>query len=264
MTIAFFILGMLALGGGVGLISAALGLGGGILMVPAFLTFVPGMDAHTAKGTSLFIIIFVAALNTWRLNHGHRDRHWDVVGAMAAGSIAGGYLGAWVTTLLSDDAVIWIYIIFLMAAAIRTFLIQTIAVRAEDVRRRNGMAVAIGLGAGAVGGGTGTGGGLLMVPLSLMAGIITNERVVALSNAVMVATAIAGSVAHLGAARTVELPWTVGHISFALVPLVFIGSQIAAPWGHRLERHLTLKRRKLVMGGLLLAIAARLAYQVFR
>jgi uncharacterized membrane protein YfcA len=183
---------------------------------------------------------------------------------MAAGSVAGGYLGAWVTTLLSDDAVIWIYIVFLLLAAIRTFFIRPIAVRPEEVRRRSGIAAIIGLGAGAVGGGTGTGGGLLMVPLSLMAGIITNERVVALSNAVMVATAIAGSVAHVGATKTVDLPWTAGHISFALAPLVFIGSQIGAPWGQRLERHLTLSRRKLVMGVLLLAISLRLVYQVLQ
>ncbi len=264
MTIALFIFGMLALGAGVGVISAALGLGGGILMVPAFITFVPGIDAHTAKGTSLFIIIFVAAVNTWRLNRGHRDRHWDVAAAMAAGSIVGGYLGAWITAQLSDETVIWIYIVFLLIAALRTFLIQPTPVKPENIRRRNGVAALIGAGAGAVGGGTGTGGGLLMVPLSLMAGIITNERVVALSNAVMVATAIAGSVAHIGAERTVDLPWTVGHISFALAPLVFIGSQLGAPWGQRLERHLTLQRRKLIMGILLLAISARLVYQVLR
>ncbi len=262
METALFALGMLLLGAGVGLISAALGLGGGILMVPAFITLVPGMDAHTAKGTSMFIIIFVAALNTWRLNRGHEDRHWDLAGAMAAGSIVGGYFGAWVTSKLSNDAVIWIYIFFLLAAAVRTFFIKPITIQAEEVRRRNGLATFIGLGAGTVGGGTGTGGGLLMVPLSLMAGIITNERVVALSNTVMVATATAGSIAHVTAAKTTDLPWTVGQISFALAPLVFIGSQIAAPWGQRVGRHLTLPRRKVVMGALLLVITVRLVYQV--
>ena len=58
---------MMLIGSGVGLISAALGWGGGILMVPAFLEFVPGMDPHTAKGTSLFIIVFVSTTNVWRL-----------------------------------------------------------------------------------------------------------------------------------------------------------------------------------------------------
>lgn len=264
MTAVLFAVGMLLLGGGVGLISAALGLGGGILMVPAFLTFVPGMDAHTAKGTSLFIIIFVAALNTWRLNRGHQDRHWDVAAVMAVGSITGGYLGAWLTAQLSDNTVIWIYIAFLVAAGFRTFLIKPVIIRPEDVRRRNFAAVGIGLAAGTVGGGTGTGGGLLMVPLSLIAGIVTNTRVVALSNTVMIATSIAGSVAHVTATKTVDLPWTVGQISFALAPLVFIGAQLAAPLGHRLERHLTLTRRKVIMGLLLLAISVRLVYQVLQ
>ncbi|MCC6699311.1 MAG: sulfite exporter TauE/SafE family protein [Candidatus Hydrogenedentes bacterium] len=264
MTIALYCLGMLVLGAGVGLISAALGLGGGILMVPAFLTFVPGMDAHTAKGTSLFIIIFVAALNAWRLNRGQQERNWDVAGAMAVGSIVGGYAGAWVTSRLPDQAVIWIYVVFLVGAALRTFLIKPVIIRKEQVRRRSGFAVLIGMAGGAVGGGTGTGGGLIMVPLSLIAGIISNERVVALSNMVMVATGIAGTVAHFTAPRTLDLPGTIGHVSLALTPLVFIGAQLAAPLGHRLETQLTLPRRKAVMGVLLLAISVRLAYQVLR
>ena len=262
MTIALYCLGMLVLGAGVGLISAALGLGGGILMVPAFLTFVPGMDAHTAKGTSLFIIIFVAALNTWRLNRGQKSRNWDVAGAMAAGSIVGGYAGAWVTSRLPDEAVIWIYIVFLVGAALRTFFIKPVVIREEQVRRRTGIAVLIGMVAGAVGGGTGTGGGLLMVPLALIAGIITNERVVALSNTVMVATSIAGTVAHFTAPQTLSLPGTIGHVNLALTPLVFLGAQLAAPLGHRLEIMLTLPRRKVVMGVLLLVIGFRLAYEV--
>ena len=69
----FFYPGMLFLGVGVGLMSGALGLGGGILMVPAFLEFVPVMDPHTAKGTSLLIIAWPRP--TWRLSEGHVDWH---------------------------------------------------------------------------------------------------------------------------------------------------------------------------------------------
>ncbi|MEA3364123.1 MAG: TSUP family transporter, partial [Candidatus Hydrogenedentes bacterium] len=85
--------GMIILGIGVGLMSGALGLGGGILMVPAFLTFVPGMDPHTAKGTSLMIIVFVAAVNVWRLNRGHDNWQWRLALQVSIGSIVGGYFG---------------------------------------------------------------------------------------------------------------------------------------------------------------------------
>ncbi|MFA6244360.1 MAG: sulfite exporter TauE/SafE family protein [Candidatus Hydrogenedentales bacterium] len=259
-----FVLGMVVLGIGVGLVSAALGLGGGILMVPAFIAFIPGMDAHTAKGTSLFIIIFVAALNTWRLGRGQSDNPWRLAMVMAIGSVAGGYVGGWVTSLMPDDVVVWIFILFLLIAAVRTFFMQPRVVHAEDVRRRTPTAIGIGAVSGIVGGATGTGGGLVMVPLSLIAGVVTNERAVQLSNMVMVATGIAGTIAHLRASPTTALPYTMGHVNFALAPLVFIGAQLAAPYGIRVERMLTLSRRKLVMGALLLVISVRLAYQALR
>ena len=264
MDVVWFVVEMLLLGCAVGTISAALGLGGGIFMVPAFLFFVPGIDAHTAKGTSLFIIIFVAAVNTWRLNRGHsaqEDRQFGLAAVIAGGSVVGGYAGSWITTLLPDAGVIWVFITLLAFVGIRTFFIKPVVVRGEDVRRRTPLAVFFGVIAGAVGGATGTGGGAVLVPLTLMAGLITNERAVALSNAVMVVTSISGTVAHLFAAQSVDLPWTYGHVNFALAPLVFIGAQIASPFAVHLGTWLTLPRRKIVMGALLLTITAGLIWK---
>ncbi|MBX7257688.1 MAG: sulfite exporter TauE/SafE family protein [Candidatus Hydrogenedentes bacterium] len=259
-----FAVGMAVLGIGVGLISSALGLGGGILMVPAFMTFVAGMDARTAKGTSLFIIFFVVILNTWRLRTRIDKDLWRLAFVMALGSIVGGYIGGWVTSLMPDDVVLWIFIAFLVVAALRTFLIRPRVVHAEEVRRRTPATIAIGAVSGIVGGATGTGGGLVLIPLALIAGVVTNERAVALSNMVMIATGFAGTVAHLRAEASLDLPYTMGHVNFALAPLVFIGAQIAGPPGIRLERMLTLPRRKLIMGVLLLVISVRLAYQALR
>ena len=94
MDILLPIAGMAMLGAGVGVVSAALGVGGGILMVPAFATFVAGVDMNTAKGSSLLVITFVAAVNSWRMNRGETKSPWDVIGLIALGSIAGGFLGA--------------------------------------------------------------------------------------------------------------------------------------------------------------------------
>ena len=104
---------MIILGGAVGLFSTALGLGGGIVMVPAFMQFVPGIDIHTAKGTSLFIIIFVSAMNAWRMNGTHMSEHIRLGGVIALGSIGGSYLGAWGTTKMSDEAAVWIFVALL-------------------------------------------------------------------------------------------------------------------------------------------------------
>ncbi len=249
---------MIVLGGAVGLISTALGLGGGIVMVPAFMQFVPDMDIHTAKGTSLFIIIFVAAMNAWRMNGAHMGEHIRLGAIIAVGSIIGGYLGAWVTSRMSDAAVVWIFVGLLGLAGVRTFLLKEQRVEEADVRKRALMAVAIGFVTGIVAGATGTGGGLILVPLALWAGIVSNSRVVALSNTVMVATCAAGALAHVLAPQTTPLDYTFGQVDFALAPLVFIGAQLVRPMGRRINAWLTLPRRRVVMGLLLVVIAVRL------
>jgi len=247
-----------------GIISAALGLGGGVVMVPAFQALLANMDPHTAKGTSLFIIIFVSSFNAWRMTRTWAARPWRLVAVLASGSILGGYTSAWFTAQLSDAAVILIFVALLGFLGIRTFFIKLQSVPEGQVQRRSALSVLIGFLAGLAGGATGTGGGLVMVPLALMAGIASNERVVALSNMVMVATSIAGSMAHLMATPVQEGAWVVGHVNLALVPLVFIGAQIAAPAGEALNRWLTLPRRKIAMGVMLLLLAAQLLWQLGR
>ena len=143
MEIAQQILGMFLLGAGVGLISAALGVGGGVLMVPAFVTFAAGMDMNTAKGTSLFIILFVAAANSWRMNRGDMKSPWPVIGYLAVGSLIGAYTGGWITTLLTDNVVSWVFIALLTFVAIRTFFLKRTIVLQQNVRKRNTISIIV-------------------------------------------------------------------------------------------------------------------------
>jgi uncharacterized membrane protein YfcA len=101
----------------------------------------------------------------------------------------------------------------------------------------------------------------VLVPLALMAGVVTNERAVALSNTVMVVTSVSGTVASFMAEKSVNLPWTYGHVSIALAPLVFVGAQLITPVAARFEKWLTLERRKVVMGIVLLAMTVGLIWK---
>ncbi len=257
MGLFFLCAGMVLLGAGAGFISAGLGLGGGVIMVPALIEFAH-LDPHTAKGTSLFIIIFIAALNAWRLNRGYPDAPWRLAAVIALGSITGGYFGGWATRLMAGKTVLWLFVGLLGLLGLHTFFIAPRTVAEGAVRRRYKLAVLIGLAAGVASGMTGTGGGAVLVPLALLAGLVTNERVVGLSNMVMVATSIAATAAHLSAEQMCALPWTVGQVNLALAPLVFLGAQVGSPLGKRLNEKLTLRRRRVTMGILLIVIAWRL------
>jgi uncharacterized membrane protein YfcA len=259
MHIVLFVITLLVVGAGVGIVSAALGIGGGTLMMPAFLAMFPQMDINTAKGSSLFAIMFVSGYHAWEARRAGIKTPWGVVSACALGSIAGGYAGGAVTALMDEQTVTWIFIALLLFAGVRTFFLKQRTVREDEVRKRQLISVAIGFVAGVVGGGTGTGGGLVLVPLALWAGIASNERVVALSNTVMVATSAAGALAHAMAEKTVDMPWTYGMVNISLAPLVVIGAIAFTKPGRLINQKLSLPRRKVVMGTILVLIAVQLA-----
>ena len=259
MDIAVYIAQMACIGIGVGLISNTLGLGGGILMVPAFLEAIDAIDTNTAKGTSLCTITFVAMFNAWRLNsEDPLPVPWRLAGLLASGSIVGGFAGGWLTGILPDYYVAWIFITFMALVGVRTFFIEQPTVNDEDVKQRMVAPIFIGFAAGVAGGATGTGGGAVLVPLALIAGLTTNKRVVALSNLVMVGTAAASTAAHLIAPRTTDLPQTIGQVHLPIVPFVFMGALLIAPVGRILNKRLSLRWRKAVLGVLLIVIVVRL------
>ena len=248
----------------VGLGSSSLGFGGGIFMIPAFLTFIPSMDPHTAKGTSLLVITFVALVNIWRMYDRQHGVQWKLAGYIAAGSVAGGILGAWVTGFMSRSLVLWCFFSVLLLIAVRTFLIRVQPVGEEEIRERKTAATLIGLITGIVSGATGIGGGAVLIPLVLMAEICSNRRIVALSNTVMTATCAAGTLTHMLQPKTVDLPWTIGHVNLVLVPLVFLGAQLGAHYGKFINARISPRQRKITMGILLLLIAIRIGHRALQ
>ncbi|MBX3177237.1 MAG: sulfite exporter TauE/SafE family protein [Candidatus Hydrogenedentes bacterium] len=253
-----FTIEMLVLGVCVGIISGALGLGGGVFMVPAFLFFAPGIDAHTAKGSSLLVIFFVATINAWRLNR-HAERvPWALAARLAAGAIAGGYGGAWLTTKLPETAVLAVFCALLLGMAWRLVAGATAPEPKPGKRPRWLSSPLVGACGGLAGGATGTGGGLILVPLTLQAGLTTNKNVTAVSNLVMAAIAASGSIAHLRATATAAGAWVIGHVDLSLVPWVLVGALAGGVAGRRINQRLPIARRRRVLAAVLLLIVAGL------
>jgi len=147
--------------------------------------------------------------------------------------------------------------------AAQTFLLREIPVPEEPPAGHKPRAAGIGLLAGLVSGATGTGGGIVMVPLTLMMGLVSSARVTALSNLVMVPMAIAGTAAHITAPTTTDLAWTTGQVTWSLAPLVFLGAVVSSYWGRRWNDLLPLHYRKLALGALLLVIVVRIGARIF-
>ena len=92
----------LALGFAAGVLTVLLGVGGGFVLIPAMI-YILGMPARVVIGTSLAIILFIAAGTT--MIHALTTRAVDIVlaGLLLVGGVVGAQYGALLATKLKPD-----------------------------------------------------------------------------------------------------------------------------------------------------------------
>ncbi|WP_062762404.1 sulfite exporter TauE/SafE family protein [Falsirhodobacter sp. alg1] len=108
----------LAIGAGVGFMSAIMGVGGGFIMVPAMI-YLLGMPTKVVVGTSLFQIIFVSAFTT--LLHAMTSGTVDVMLALLLiiGGVIGAQLGARVGVRLRAEQLRILLALMVLAVSLK-------------------------------------------------------------------------------------------------------------------------------------------------
>jgi len=96
----YLIAGLIGLVGGV--TSGMFGVGGGVVMVPAMVLLLGVKDIKVAIGTSLAVIVPTAIMGSYK-HHQHGNVDWRTAACLAPTAIMGGFLGVWITTLMSAD-----------------------------------------------------------------------------------------------------------------------------------------------------------------
>jgi uncharacterized membrane protein YfcA len=127
------ILGIVAAGVLVGVMSALFGVGGGILMVP-FMVLALGEEQHLAEGTSLLVILPTAV--TGVLAHrrrGYVSFHTGML--LALGGSAGAWAGALLALRLSADSLQMAFGILLAVSGIRVIKRGVADLRSEGAMR---------------------------------------------------------------------------------------------------------------------------------
>ena len=243
----------------VGLLSTVFGLGGGVLMVPA-LTALAGLSQVEAMATSLGTIVIVSAWNSWRY---HRQKLviWRAVLWIASGSASCAAIAGFIAPLIPEKILIGILFLVLLGLTWKTFSLGSIEVRdgTEKTTTRTS-SFAIGSLSGLIAGFTGIGGGGITTPLMLVTGIARNRTAAPTSNAIMMFTAAAGSLAY---AFHGSCTWPrIGLIQADYSLLLAAGAIISSFIGIRLNQIVPLKVRKKVLGYILLFIALRLIFQL--
>ena len=222
-TILFFVvLGSLA-----GFLAGLLGIGGGIILVPLFLWafdvtgFAPELLVHIAFGTSLAIIIPTAFSSTL----GHRKRGnvvWHQVAYLCLGGLLGAFIGAWLASLLSGD---WLKGLF--GAMQILVALQMIIFHPRLPPERSDLVpvwplVAVGFAGGVFSAFFGVGGGVIAVPLMVIALRFPIHLAVGNSSALIVISSLSGALSYMfhGWGSDLLPPFSLGYVNYLVFILV--------------------------------------------
>jgi hypothetical protein len=199
----------------IGVSLGTLGSGGSIITMPV-LVYVARIPTHTAVGMSLVIVGTTAAVGSYLQSRtGGFDRRSAVI--FAATGMAGAFVGARLTHLVSGDVLMRIFAALMLLAGWRMVARNGLSdgPRACRVPR----CAAAGLALGVLTGFLGVGGGFLIVPALVLFAGLDMKRAVPTSLAVIAFNSLGGLVGQL---RYVDVDWalTGAFLGSALIGMV--------------------------------------------
>lgn len=236
-----------------GALSGMFAIGGGIMMVP-LLVWRARMDQRRAAATSLVAIIPTAIVSSATyLIHG--DVNVVAAAFVAAGAVGGAVLGSRLLHRLPLTWLRWMFIIFILAIAVRLLLVAPARGHAVALSPLVALGyLALGLVVGVSSGLFGIGGGIIAVPLLVSVFAVTD--LVAKGSALLVSipTGLAGTFSNRRSNLVdVRAGLVVGTAAAAAsIPAVYVALAIPSSLSH------------VMFGVLLLAVAAHLAFKALR
>lgn len=235
-----------------GFLSGIFGVGGGILVVPGLTIFVR-MDQRLAHGTSLAAIlpISLASLITY---WGHQHVDWPVAFWLSCGAIVGSIVGTHLLAVTSKRALGLIFASVLIVSAIRLFIATQ-----GDGRDQLHLSIvlsliAIGFAAGALAGLLGVGGGIVLVPAMIVIFGISSVIAKGTSIAVIVPTAIMGTIRNRSAK----------NVDLTAAMIIGCSGIVSAIAGGFVSALLTDTTSNVLFAILLVAVAIRIFFQQLR
>jgi len=240
----------------VGFVSTIFGIGGGIIMVPLLSLILPFSHLE-AIATSLATIVLVAGFNTFNFSK-QNVIVWKIVPWIAITSSFFAFISARLSTILPENILVVIFLLFLFYFAIRTFLISKVERHSVGVSHSRLLPLGIGTISGLISGVTGIGGGGITTPIMLVTGLVKNVQAAPTSNAIMIFTALFASLSFAFSGINLHQPYTIGYIHLDTAILLFLGSALVSRIGVFLNHKIPLFWRKTFLGILLLFICVRL------
>jgi uncharacterized protein len=224
------------------------GVGAAFVLIPVFLAL--GIEVHAAMATALLlnaVAMSVASVNFVR----KRLVVWKVALPMVVVASALSPIGAWVSQGLDRTVLLWLFVGFLVFAALM-MLLYTPRVRETASGSKVLLAVGLGVGglAGFLGGLLGVGGGNIIVPALVALGF-DPKKASASTSFVVIFSSLTGFLGHMSLAG----------MNYTLLGWTSAGSAAGAVLGSWLMiDKLKGRQVKMLIGLVLLAIAARMVW----
>ncbi len=247
---------LLAIGAGAGFASGLLGVGGGFIMVPLSYWIILGMGFAdelaymTAIGTSLLVILPTAVSGTWR--HDRRKAvHWRTALILGPCAMVGALAGSALAARLPVEVLRTGFGVLMLAVALWMGLGLVSRMRPEeaDIRTNPWLVAALGLPIGVLTGLTGLGGGVVIVPVLVLAFGFPMHVAIGTSIASIIFAGLGGMIGYMvnGWGLTGLLPYSIGYVNILPVGLCLIAASIPmAQLGVRAAHALSARRLRYI------------------
>ncbi|MGL3151822.1 sulfite exporter TauE/SafE family protein [Microbacterium sp. A82] len=217
--ITFVIIGLVA-----GLLSGLFGVGGGTIIVPLLVLTLP-FDQRLAAGTSLAAIVPTASVGV--ISYAASGSvAWIPALILAGGAVIGAQIGTWLLPRISQTALRWGFVGFLLLVIVSLFLVVPSRTAVFELGWINGVGLAaVGVCTGVIAGLIGVGGGVIIVPVLMLVFGTSDLEAKGTSLMMMIPTAISGTIGNLRH-RNVDL-LAAGIIGLSACTMTALGAWLA-------------------------------------
>ncbi len=179
-----------------GLMSGMFGVGGGTVIVPLLVGLL-AFDQRLAAGTSLAAIVPTAAVGV--VSYATVGSvAWVPAIVLAAFAVAGAQIGTWLLARLSQNAIRWGFVAFLVVVIVLLFIVVPSRDAELPLTWLTGVGLAVlGLFTGVMAGLLGVGGGVIVVPALMFLFGTSDLEAKGTSLLMMIPTAISGTFGNL-------------------------------------------------------------------
>ncbi len=237
---------LLGTGAVAGFAGGMMGLGGAFIMTPLQYLVYTNMGVaadvaiKTAFGTSLLVVLTTAISAAWR-HHREQAVTWRLAFIMGGCGLAFALIGATLAAHVPGSALKITFGVIAIVSCVRMFF-NTREKEAAEPEKRPWIWALWGIPVGLFSGMLGVGGGVLLMPILVIALRLKIHQAVANSLAVMVFSSIGGIIGYIisGINAAETLSYSVGYINLTSWVLLAVPAavlaQIGAATSHRIPR----------------------------